>query len=167
MGEYLPINENVIPVSSSPGGMHNYSFLDQDVEPGETYYYQISDVSLSGQTTVYGPVSATAGVTDVNNHATHQQTPDDYQLGDAYPNPFNGNTLIQFKITKPGMVKIEVYNLMGQKIRTLLSERKEAGDYTAHWNGKNESGKTVGSGIYLYKMTIDNFKSSKRIVYLK
>lgn len=167
MGEYEPINENVIPVSSSPGDVHDYSFLDEDVEPGETYYYQISDVGLSGQTTVYGPVSATAGMTDVNNYTMHQQTPGDYQLGDAYPNPFNGNTSIQFRIAKPGMVKVEIYNLMGQKIRTLLSERREAGDYTANWDGKNAFGKTVGSGIYLYKMSIDNFKAIKRIIYLK
>jgi len=166
-GEYLPINENVIPVSNCPGDIHNYSFLDQNVEPGVTYYYKVSDVSLSGQTTVYGPVSTTAGITAVNDCMLSRKIPGDYQLGDAFPNPFNGNTSIQFRINKPGMVKVEVYNLMGQKIRTLLSERKEAGNYTAHWDGKNNLGNTVGSGIYLYKMSIDNFQASKRVIYLK
>jgi len=167
MGNYSLINENVIPVSNSSQGIHNYTFFDQNVEPGQTYYYQIADVSLSGQTTMYGPISATAAATDVSDNKTIENAPDDYSLGEAYPNPFNGRTSIQFSMVKFGMIKIEVYNLMGQKIRTLISEQRPAGTHFVCWDGKNDFGQRVGSGLYLYKMTINNFQASKRILYLK
>lgn len=167
MGEYALLNENVIPVSTNSNEIHNYSFVDQDVEPGETYYYKIADVSLSGETTMYGPISATAYTTDIFNNKPGNNAPQGYELREAYPNPFNGKTSIYFSMAKSGVITIEVYNLMGQKIRTLLSEKREAGNHFVTWDGINDFGQQLGSGVYLYKMTINNFQASKRIVYLK
>jgi len=167
LGDYSLINENVIPVSNSPIGIHNYSFLDTSVEAGVTYYYKIADVSLSGQSTMYGPISVTASTTDIFDNSSQAGTPAEYQLGAAYPNPFNGKTSIQFSLAKPGLVKLEVYNLMGQKIRTLVAENREAGNHAVSWDGKNDRGHQVVSGVYLYRMNINNFQVSKRILYLK
>jgi len=166
-GDYSLINENVIPASNSPDGIHNYSFLDTTVEAGNTYYYQIADVTLSGESTMYGPVSVTASTTDIIDIASQSGGPGEYQLGAAYPNPFNGKTSIQFSLAKPGIVKLEVYNLMGQKIRTLVAENRAAGNHTISWDGKNNRGHQVVSGVYLYKMNINNYQVSKRILYLK
>lgn len=167
MGEYSPINENVIPVSNSQNGVHNYSFLDQNVESGETYYYKIADVSLTGQSTTFGPVSATAAVTGVSDKDRSTDFAENYTLGNAYPNPFNGKTLIQFFLEKSGEVKIEIYNLVGQKIRTLVAEQRDAGKHVVSWDGSNDLAQQVVSGVYLYKMSINNFQVSKRIIYLK
>ena len=88
-------------------------------------------------------------------------------MGAAYPNPFNGKTAIQFSLANPGVVKLEVYNLMGQKIRTLIAENREAGNHVVYWGGKNNRGQHVVSGVYLYKLSINNYQVSKRILYLK
>lgn len=166
-GDYTLINEDVIPTATSSGDVHTYSYLDQSVEPGQTYYYQIGDVTLSGETTMYGPISATAYPTGVTDHKQSHNVSTDYKLDEAYPNPFNGKTTIHFSMLKAGEVRIEVYNLMGQKIRTLVSEKRAAGNHFVSWDGKNDFGQPIGSGIYLYKMTINNFQAGKRILYLK
>ena len=167
MGDYTLINENVIPVSNNQNGINYYSFLDMNVEPGQTYYYQVADVSFSGETAMYGPLSATAQVTGISDGKTIIENPENYTLGDAYPNPFNGKTSIQFSLQMSGEVKIEIYNLMGQKIRTLVAENRETGNHVVSWDGKNNLGQQVVSGVYLYKMSINNFQISKRILYLK
>ncbi len=167
LGDYSLINEDVIPVLNSPNGIHNYSFQDTSVEAGVTYYYKIADVSLSGQSTMYGPISAVASTTDIFDKSNQAGAPGEYLLGAAYPNPFNGKTSIQFSLANPGVVKLEVYNLMGQKIRTLVAENREAGNHVVSWDGKNDRGQQAVSGVYLYKMNINNYQVSKRILYLK
>ena len=167
-GEFTRMTENIIPISNNNSGINNYSFFDADVEPGETYYYKLADVSIDGEVTMFGPITATAmGATDVADGKTIASTPGDFQLGEAYPNPFNGSATIQFAIATSGNVRLEIFNLMGQKIRTLVSDRKEAGSHSIAWDGKNDFGQHVGSGIYLYQMSVNDYNASKRIVYLK
>lgn len=167
-GDFTRMTENIIPVSNNPTGMNNYSFFDPDVEPGETYYYKLADVGLSGEVTMFGPISATAqGATSVSDEKTPSNTPAKFRLGEAYPNPFNGNATIWFSLADVGNVTLEIFNLMGQKIRTLVSDRKEAGSHAIAWDGTNDLGQHVGSGIYLYQMSVNDYQASKRIVYLK
>ncbi len=161
------INENIIPVSNTPGNVHNYSFFDPNVDPGQTYYYQLGDVDMSGNVATYGPIAVTAGVTGVAEKSGATRARMDYALGMAYPNPFNGRTNIQFTMARSGWVRLEVYNLQGQRIRTLLSEVRTAGNHVVAWDGKNDLGQSVGSGVYFYKMSAPQFQNSKRIIYLK
>lgn len=167
-GEYQILNTEVIPVSNSAANVHHYSFIDTEVEEGETYYYKIADVDVTGSTTyIVGPFPATAQSTAVYDFSDDSNLPEKHELGAAYPNPFNGRTNIEFYMNRTGMVKVEIYNLMGQKVRSLISEIRNAGAHSISWNGKNDMGQDLGSGIYLYRMTTDNFKASKRILYLK
>ncbi|MDZ7319795.1 MAG: T9SS type A sorting domain-containing protein [candidate division KSB1 bacterium] len=166
-GGFSLINENIIPVSNTPGNVHNYSFFDPNVDPGQTYYYQLGDVDLSGNVATYGPIAVTAGVTGVAEKPGVAGSRMDYMLGQAYPNPFNGRTNIQFTMARSGWVRLEVYNLQGQRIRTLMSEVKSAGNHVATWDGRDDLGQSVGSGLYFYKMSAPQFQTSKRIIYLK
>jgi len=166
-GDYSLINPDVIPAFTGQGGVHNYSFFDADVEPGQTYYYKIADVNLSGEANVYGPVQVTPTVTDVAGYEAGSHKPEDYFLGDAYPNPFNGTTAIQLYMAKPGLLRLEVYNLLGQKIRTLVSGTVASGSHLISWDGTDDLGKSVGSGVYFYRMKVNNFRGTKRILYLK
>ena len=167
-GEYQIINADVIPVSNCAGDVHNYSFTDVSVEEGETYYYKIADLDVTGSTTnFFGPIEATAQSSSVSGFSDDNNLPEKHVLGAAYPNPFNGKTNIQYFMNGAGMVKVELYNLMGQKVRTLVSEIQNAGSHSVSWDGKNDLGQDLGSGIYLYHMTTNNFKASKRILYLK
>jgi choice-of-anchor B domain-containing protein len=78
--------------------------------------------------------------------------PTTFALKANYPNPFNPSTTIAYQLPRQSDVRIEIYNLLGQKVRTLLNNRKEPGDYEAVWNGRNDSGVKVGSGVYMYRM---------------
>lgn len=78
--------------------------------------------------------------------------PKTIRLFQNYPNPFNEQTVIRFKLPKNAVVKIEIYNLLGQKIRTLLSEQKTAGVHTIKWDGKDDLGRTIVSGVYFISL---------------
>jgi len=78
--------------------------------------------------------------------------PRNFKLNQNYPNPFNPETHISFDLTKPAHVKLDVININGQKVMTLIDDYREVGHHEAKWDGINSSGETVASGIYLYRL---------------
>jgi hypothetical protein len=89
-------------------------------------------------------------------------------LGDNYPNPFNPQTTISFSITDDiATTSLVVYNSKGQKIKTLINEVLHIGSHKIVWNGLDESGNNVASGIYLYKMRSGNYSAVKKMIMLK
>ena len=93
--------------------------------------------------------------------------PNDYALMNNYPNPFNPSTNIEFALPEPGNVRLEIYNTLGQLVRVLADAQYSAGLHTLVWNGKDDSGNSVGSGIYLYRMISNNFAKAKQMVLAK
>jgi hypothetical protein len=95
-------------------------------------------------------------------------TPNDYKLFSNYPNPFNPSTMIEYQLPLDKNVTVKVYNLMGQSIRTLVSnEFKNAGRHAVQWNGLNDAGRKVASGVYIYSLEWGNFKKTNRMMLLK
>jgi hypothetical protein len=90
-----------------------------------------------------------------------------YSLAQNYPNPFNPETTIQYSLAKPGHVTLIIYNLMGQKVKTLIDKSQPAGKYTASWNGRNDQDKPVTTGVYFYKINSGNFSRVKKLLLLK
>jgi len=88
-------------------------------------------------------------------------------LNSNYPNPFNPSTTISFDLAVPGHVDLEVYNVRGQKVRVLVSGDFIAGRHNVVWNGEDSAGRTVGSGVYFYRMTMTGFTSVKKMVLMK
>ncbi|MCL1827497.1 MAG: T9SS type A sorting domain-containing protein [Candidatus Cloacimonetes bacterium] len=84
-----------------------------------------------------------------------------------YPNPFNPETTISFSLATKGTVSLEIFNIKGQKVKTLLDEVREAGKHTITWNGIDDSGLSVGSGIYFYRMSTDSYSTVKKMVLMK
>ncbi|MCW8849140.1 MAG: T9SS type A sorting domain-containing protein, partial [Melioribacteraceae bacterium] len=84
-----------------------------------------------------------------------------------YPNPFNGDTNIKFQISQISNVKLEIYNILGQKIKTLVDQSKSAGYYSVVWNGKNESGHFTNAGIYLMRFSDGNYDECRKLIFLK
>jgi hypothetical protein len=104
-------------------------------------------------------------VTGVNNGTT---VPNDFVLGQNYPNPFNPTTLISYSLPKEAPVTFEVYNMLGVKVRTLMSgETRSAGTYTVSWDGKNDGGVSMPSGVYLYRVVAGSYLASKKMTLLK
>lgn len=87
-----------------------------------------------------------------------------YRLSDNYPNPFNPETTIEYELSTAGSVRLEVYNLLGQKIKTLVDQNQVAGAYRVAWNGNNEFGEQMASGIYLYRIATNEFQATKRML---
>jgi hypothetical protein len=93
--------------------------------------------------------------------------PKTYQLSQNYPNPFNPETMIKYDLPDPGYVNITVYNILGQKTKTLIDEYQEAGHKSVNWDGKDDGGKEVASGIYFYKIKATGFEKTKKMILLK
>ncbi|MFC1726436.1 T9SS type A sorting domain-containing protein [candidate division KSB1 bacterium] len=95
------------------------------------------------------------------------EPPDNFILENNYPNPFNPETTIRYSIPKTADVKLAVYNVLGQEIKALVNENKKAGYHSVKWDGTNNYGVKVGSGIYIYRIRAGGFTESKKMVLLK
>jgi len=137
-------------------------YFDQNVPTG-TYFYYITAL-YSGDWESEPSIVVEIEHTEVNGI----QIPFVNSLKGNYPNPFNPETTVYFSVEiASSLVNIEVYNLKGQKIKTLINEKLSSGDHSAVWNGKDDMGKSVASGVYLYKMRTGNYTSSKKMILMK
>ena len=93
--------------------------------------------------------------------------PQQFGLLQNYPNPFNNHTIIRYSLDIPTEFSLEVYNILGQQVRNLDSGFKQAGVYDVIWNGRNDNGNDVTSGVYFYKLTGDDRTEVKRMLYLR
>ena len=93
--------------------------------------------------------------------------PSSYDLLQNYPNPFNPETVVQFQLPEAACVTLTICNVLGQEIRTLVNERKEGGYYKVIWDGRNEVGQHVASGIYFYSLKAGTFSNVKKMMMLK
>lgn len=98
---------------------------------------------------------------------TEKEIPGTFKLYQSYPNPFNPITFIRYQLPVHNHVEIVVYNITGQKIRTLVNEEQSAGYYRAIWDAKSESGEQVSSGIYIYQIIAGDFVLVKRMVLMR
>jgi hypothetical protein len=84
-----------------------------------------------------------------------------------YPNPFNPSTTISFNNAAAGNVKIDIYNIKGQKVKSLVNDYFSSGLHKVEWNGTDEQQKQVGSGVYFYKMKAENFSDTRKMILMK
>jgi len=92
---------------------------------------------------------------------------DGFILSQNYPNPFNPQTQFEFSLPHASHVKVEVFNVLGQRVTTLVDKRLPAGSYRVTWDGKDYVGQEVSSGVYLYRLTADEFVQSRKMLLLK
>ncbi len=93
--------------------------------------------------------------------------PGTFQLFQNYPNPFNPSTAISYQLPANSNVQLEIYNLLGQKVRTLVNQQQAAGNYTVRWDGRNDFGQHVSSGVYLYRLVTGQFSQVRKMVLLR
>lgn len=93
--------------------------------------------------------------------------PAEFALGQNYPNPFNPETTIAYDLAAEGEVRLEIYNVMGQVVRTLVSEVQPAGRYRVRWAGEDASGRQVASGVFFYRLQAGDFQGVKKLLLLK
>ena len=98
--------------------------------------------------------------------------PSDYRFTQNYPNPFNAGTNIQYGLPYAGKVKLEIYNILGQRVAILMDNEEQAeGNYTISWDGTTINGKLVSSGIYFYRIMVSgsqrSFAQTKKMIVIK
>ncbi len=146
---FAMLNENLIT------GQINYTYLDKTAQAGKTYFYKLEDISLNGKKRFHQTISVTT------------PTPYKFSLSQNYPNPFNMQTSIKYEIPTATHVKIIVCNVLGRKLKTLVDENKEAGFYTVYWDGIDDEGENVVSGIYFYTMATIGDKITRKMIIVR
>jgi hypothetical protein len=96
-----------------------------------------------------------------------QTRPEAFALANNYPNPFNPETTIKYALPDPVDVRLEIYNMLGQQVRTLVAEPQNAGRYTVKWDATNESGHSLSTGIYFYRLVAGEFHKVEKMLLLK
>jgi len=140
------------------------------VLPGNTQYNfkgVLDDIRIYNYALPYSSIQSLYDfVTDVKDEQ-EIKLPKNFGLTQNYPNPFNNQTSIEYQLSTQSIVKLEIFNVMGQKIKTLMNEEKLPGYNNISWDGKNDSGASVNSGIYFIKFSSDKFSDIKKMTLLK
>ena len=138
-------------------------FSDGDVTIGQTYYYAVSAVDANGN--VSDPTNVvTTSIVSVHDA---EMIPTAYGLSQNYPNPFNPTTSIEFALPEASEISLEIYNLLGQKVRTLVNGYVPAGYINTSWDGLDQNGKEISSGTYIYRLQTADQTFSKKMVLMK
>ena len=141
----VPVMTNGIPST--------YSYRDETVRPGRTYYYKLEALDEFGRIEEFGPVEFICEAR--------------FMLRQNVPNPFNPVTEISFTIPESGHVRLRVYNVAGQLVRTLVDGRLTADRYDVKWDGTNNGGRKVASGVYFYRIEAGKYNRTRKMVLLR
>jgi hypothetical protein len=134
--------------------------LDSLVLSGPNYYGDIASKAIKGK--VYVQESS-----DVENTTDEADVIAGYSLWQNYPNPFNPETDISFSLPEKTEASLVIYNILGEKIKTLVTGYMRAGTHTVHWNGRDEAGMPIASGIYFYRLKTETFDQTMKMVLMK
>jgi len=153
------INSELIPGAGNSSDTQNYSYRDPNVLTGQVYCYKLESVDSRGAIDLLRTVSV--------DFSEEYAVPTEYELSQNFPNPFNPQTTINFQIPEPGRVEITVFNLLGQRMTPLLERDLEAGYHQLVWNGTDEFGRSLGSGVYILRMTAGDYVSHRKVMLLR
>ncbi|NUM76988.1 T9SS type A sorting domain-containing protein, partial [candidate division KSB1 bacterium] len=138
------------------------------LEPHEKVWFDRDDVARGEDTVVKAAMAWIAKQTTGVADEASGSLPTQFMLQQNYPNPFNPSTAITYQLPLNSEVKLAVYNIAGQLVRTLVDrERHNAGAYTITWDGKDESGKLAASGVYVYRLEAVSRVDSKKMILLR
>ena len=129
------------------------SYLDASIEPGRTYWYRIGAVDRDGEF-----LSTVQSVTTPHR---------DVELQQNYPNPFNPSTRIDYYLPRETLVTMSIYDVRGALVRTLVDEPVGVGHHSLVWEGKDNNGNRVGSGVYFYRLRAGKKVITKKLVVVK
>jgi hypothetical protein len=136
-------------------------------EPSHHYrFYSIATDNVGNRESPPSEPDAETTTTGVEM-MTDAQLPKTFELFQNYPNPFNPKTTIRYQLPKDCQVALAIYNVLGQRVRTLVDAWQRAGYYTVQWDGRNDRGAEIASGVYFYHIKADHFTHFKKSVHLK
>ncbi|NQT24947.1 choice-of-anchor D domain-containing protein [candidate division KSB1 bacterium] len=171
-GHFYEPEDHVINDHFLPAGVHVLDIPDIELLEPKEYMFR---VRLSTQPGLWFHGFAIDGevedyLLNIDINSTVQATskiPKEYRLYQPYPNPFNPTITINYEIPKDNHVSIFIYNTLGERVRTLVDGRRKAGSYTDKWDGRNEQGSKVSSGIYMLRLQTDDFHAVEKITLMR
>lgn len=161
----LRINPLLITSSQENGTQKRYSYSDAEIEINTSYYYWLECLEYDGFSIFYGPYSVYTDEDVLEDELIINKPVS--QLLSAYPNPFNPDVHIPYKLVENSAVEISIFNIKGQKVRTLINGSQEPGDYSVYFDGKDQQGNKLSSGIYLYKMKTNTYAKINKMILMK
>jgi hypothetical protein len=125
-------------------------YEDKDIQEAGSYYYRLTQIDFDGDQVAYDPVEFLFS------------GPDKFDLHQNYPNPFNPTTTIPYDVSARTQIRIELFNILGQRVRTLVNEVKNPGQYKITLNAQN-----LSSGMYIVRYVADGRQFTKKMILVK
>lgn len=149
---YIRLTTRLIAGQGCSASKQAYEFIDRNAEKEIWYWYRVEELSTTGESTFYDPIRAQSAMT----------VPLEFGLDQNYPNPFNPATTITYRLAESGQVEMQVVNIAGQVVRTLIHTSQEANQYTVSWNGRNDRGENVPSGVYFITLKAGDYSEVRK-----
>lgn len=156
-GSYEKLTVTMIPNQGNTSSGSDYSYIDSEAKEGVAYWYKIEEVNSDGGSTFFGPIYV---------HDTSAK-PHSFELSQNFPNPFNNGTVIRYQLPEDAFVNLSVYDILGQKVRTLVNETQPTNYYEITWNGKGDKNRVLPSGVYFMRLQTETFVQVRRVLMLQ
>lgn len=155
-------------IGTVENGVKTFIDKDQTLNLNQKYEYDVRaiDGNIDNPGASGGVFKLEPTAVDGSEEIT-EAIPKVYNLYQNYPNPFNPTTTVKFDLPKDGFVKIFIYNVLGQRVRTLVNETMSAGVKRIVWDGRNDSGIMVTSGLYIYQINAGNYSNTRKMIFMK
>ena len=140
-------------------------FVAEGLGPEESQRKGIAIASTAPDAQVAESVKDLEGFSKIQS--TEEEVPDVFVLHTNYPNPFNPVTTIEFELPEATVVRLEVFDMMGRRVATLVDQRLGAGRHQTRWDARNDAGSPVASGVYIYRMQAGSFESVEQMILMK
>ncbi len=159
--QFAKINSRLIAGNGNSSQRNDYEYTDIFNPDAQYLWYMLQDVSYNGRTEFHNSlmINLAAEENDI--------TPVEFRLRQNYPNPFNPNTVISYNLADNSPVELTIYNVLGNKIKTLVAGYQPAGQHRIQWNATDEQGNKVASGIYFYQLSTPAFMKIKKMTLLR
>jgi hypothetical protein len=148
-GEYARLNDAVV------RGRSPYTYVDDAVRAATTYYYQVGAVDMAGHEVLYGPIEARTADLGIRT-----------ELAFSRPNPFAQRTQISFSLARDTKARLELFDVSGRRVATLVNEDLTAGEHAYWWDGSLENGGRSTGGVYFYRLEADGVTRTQKIVHV-
>lgn len=156
-GSYEKLTVTMIPNQGNTSSGSDYSYIDSEAKEGVAYWYKIEEVNSDGGSTFFGPIYV---------HDTSAK-PHSFELSQNFPNPFNNGTVIRYQLPEDAFVNLSVYDILGQKVRTLVNQTQPTNYYEITWNGKGDKNRVLPSGVYFMRLQTETFVQVRRVLMLQ
>lgn len=143
-----------VPGHGTSSHPQRYIYLDPDVSSG-TFFYRLKQIDTDGSFHVSGKRTVTLSL------------PVHFLLKECYPNPFNPETTIEYQLPEQARVTVQIYDVLGHEVKTLVDESQKAGYYRVIWDGRNKNNSEAASGVYFYLLKSGKYCSMKKMILIR